>query len=541
MIETPPSYSKLISFIRIGLFAVLFVTAIAFFAAPGSADPSIIEYLTASPRYISPNDDGVQDVMTFLYRLNDSATVYLLVVRKDSSTVVDTLVSGLPQEPDRQHTAVWDGMFFDGTPAPEDTFLAVIRAQNDEETDSLYSQNVFIDVTDPTVVITAIFPGQFAPESKDPGRPKELDIDYIITDPPPSDSVETIVRIIDPTKEEVETFPGRFLAANDTSKTIWDGLSAKEDGLYRIEVWATDRAGNESTVFDFVDVDTDGPVIAITNVENGAKLSVLPDSISGWAFDRHGVRDSVWVRYDTDLPLRHISTFYYREDTLFFDAVLADSIPEEGVYAMGFKAADLLGVERTLGFTITWDTSPPSPPVLKNPPPVSYSPNFLLDGEVDGAVDDVMRIYRNDALADTIFPNVTGNWPHPMTLEVGLNRIWAVIVDNATNVSDPSNTIEVTYDNSSGLFIPQPFRPGDAFQVNLSKSTAAVTLRVYDLGGHLVVTLYNTESAVKITIPWDGLNGDGDKVMKGPLVAVAHVKSAGEAAIVFREIFVFEP
>ena len=288
-------------------------------------------------------------------------------------------------------------------------------------------------------------------------------------------------------------------------------------------------------------MDTDGPEITITNVENGAKLSVLPDSISGLAGDRHGVRDSVRVRYDTDLPFWPIPTFHYREDTLFFDAMLAGSIPEEGTYAMGFKATDLLDVERTLGFTITWDTSPPSPPVLKVPSPVSYSPDFLLDGEVDGAVDDVMRIYRNDAFADTIFPNVKDNWPHPMTLDVGLNRIWAVIVDNAANVSDPSNTIEVTYDNSGGLFIPQPFRPGDAFQVNLSKPSPSVTLRIYDLGGHLVVILYGRESSVDVSIPWDGLNGDGDTVKKGPLVAVAHVKSAGEGAIVFREIFVFEP
>jgi flagellar hook assembly protein FlgD len=114
--------------------------------------------------------------------------------------------------------------------------------------------------------------------------------------------------------------------------------------------------------------------------------------------------------------------------------------------------------------------------------------------------------------------------------------------DDAGNVSEPSNTIEITFDNSAGLFIPQPFKSGDAFQVNLSKNASSVTLRLYDLGGNLVKILRGTEVSSNISIPWDALNGDGEEVKKGPLVAVAAIVYAdGSDREIIRESFFCEP
>jgi len=127
-----------------------------------------------------------------------------------------------------------------------------------------------------------------------------------------------------------------------------------------------------------------------------------------------------------------------------------------------------------------------------------------------------------------------------MAIEEGLNRIWAVMVDNTGNASSPSNTIEITFDNAGGLFIPQPFRPGDTFQINLSKTASSVTLRIFDMGGNLVEMLKDTNQTTNVTITWSGLNGDGQEVKKGPLVAVAMVKYSAGGNIVLREIFLFE-
>jgi len=94
---------------------------------------------------------------------------------------------------------------------------------------------------------------------------------------------------------------------------------------------------------------------------------------------------------------------------------------------------------------------------------------------------------------------------------------------------------------AGGLYIAQPFRPGDAFQVNLAEPARYVTLRVYDMGGHLVRVLDERYGGDFVSIAWDGLNGDGEKAKKGPLVAVALVERSDGAKDTLRGIFLFEP
>ena len=145
-----------------------------------------------------------------------------------------------------------------------------------------------------------------------------------------------------------------------------------------------------------------------------------------------------------------------------------------------------MGQVRLRAYDITWDATAPSAPVLASLPPVIRSPSVVIDGTPGGAQTDVMRVYRNDELADTLFPNIEGQWPHTLGVEPGLNLIWAVMADEAGNVSPPSNTVQTTFDTSSGFYIPQPFRAGEAFQLNLAQDARRVTLRVYDLSGYLV-------------------------------------------------------
>ncbi|UCG51240.1 MAG: hypothetical protein JSW58_13740 [Candidatus Latescibacterota bacterium] len=514
----------------------------------GAGEAVLIEYLRVVPRYFSPNGDATRDSVTFSYALAESATVSVFVVEKDSTTILKTLIDGVAQEPITEYSVSWDGRDSGGSLAAEDTFLVLVTAQSSTSFDTEFS-NVFVDVTTPQVMITDVFPPDvFAPESPDTTQPSKLDITYQLTDPPPSDSVRVILIINDPGGDRVQDFPERFLPANGGLKETWDGASAVEDGLHRISVTVTDRAGNSSAAFYPIDIDLDGPEIAVTNLENGAVLQVLPDSLYGWTWHRHGVYDSVWVRYATPViqnpPFEQILTTYFRSDTLFFSAALADSILEEEIkYTVGLKTRDRLGLYRTLSLDVTWDQTSPPPPLLTHPPPVVHSPDFLLDGVIDPSIgfEDIMIIYHNDAAPDTIFPKGPGQWPHALTLDPGLNRIWAEIVDEAGNTSGPSNTIEVTLDTSMGLFILQPFRPNDSFQINLAEPTIAVTLRIYDMSGNLVEMLYNQDSSTNISILWDGLNGDNEQVKKGPLVAVAHVKYTGGGDLVFREIFLFEP
>jgi hypothetical protein len=528
--QRPPSHA------RRSVFSCLLALALGFGAAPAAA--RTIGSFSVQPYFFSPVRG---DSVTFRFTLDDTASVLLIVMESDSSTAVDTLVAGSILRNGTTHRTAWHGAYFDGTPAPEDTFVAFIRTETGAETDSLFSPLFFIDETSPQVFITLVDPGLIAPGSSDPAQSPDVEITCLVSDPPPTDSLEVDVVITGPEGDRVEALAERLVPANGTFKSVWNGVTATDDGLHGLEVTVRDRASNSANAISYVDVDTKEPTLTVTNVENGSMVRVLPDTLTGWVWDRSGVRDSVWVEYPGRTNFLLVESTYARFDTLFFGVALRDSIGEEGRQDFRFKAVDRVGQILIKAFDVTWDQSPPPTPILVQPPAVIHSPFVVLDGTMGGNPSDVMRIYRNDELADTLFPKIEGRWPHSLAIDPGLNRIWAVMSDGAGNVSPRSNTIEVTFDPASGLYVPEPFHPGDAFQVNLAEAARAITVRVYDMGGHAVRVLDGGTTSDNVTIAWDGINGDGVEVRKGPLVAVAFVEFASGTNETLREVFLFEP
>jgi hypothetical protein len=515
----------------------LIAIALVVLPAAAPAEARLIRSLSVQPFFFSPSEG---DTVTLRFQLNSAATVSLFVLEADSTTVVDTLLAGA-MIPTGLQSRGWRGEYFDGSPAPEDTFVAFLRAQSATESDSLFSPRIFIDNTFPQVTITLVDPAVIAPGSVDPGASEDVEITYLVSDPPPTDSVEVDVVVRGPDDSEVATLPEKLVAAQGSAKSIWDGENAQDDGVHSIEVVVRDRASKTASSMAYVEVEVSKPTISFTSLSSNRTLNVIPDSLSGWAWDRSGLRDTIWVEQPGSDQFVRVPSSFSRADTIFFTASLKDSIDEDGTYSLRFKALDTLGQQRIESFTITLDSSPPSPPILDEPSGVSHTPNYVLDGTVSGGVDDVMRVYRNGALADTLFPNLPGQWPHVLTLVPGLNGIWAIVVDDAGNASVQSNTVEVTFDPSAGLYIPQPFRPGDAFQMNVSGAEGSVTVRIYDLGGHLVRVLEERSAGEFVSLIWNGKNGDGEAVKKGPLVAVAREESASGGDDVIRKIFLFEP
>ncbi|MEJ2721328.1 MAG: hypothetical protein P8181_09340, partial [bacterium] len=445
---------------------------------------------------------------------------------------------------------VWDGTDPGGTPAPEDTFLVLLRAASvgGADADTAYSRYFFLDVTSPTVVITDLSPERFAPDSSNPPQEDTLFVEYDIHDPPPSDEVAAEVVIFDQTPKEVATLRTGYVGSNGSYTDSWDGSGTTKDGEHTVRVYARDEAGNEAEASRRFDVDLNGPTIAITNLESGLVLTELPDSVYGWAWHRHGVYDSVWSRFSTpanvDEPYVLLETTWFRSDTLFFSAPLKSVVEQQQVkYTFNFRAKDLLGVRHVKNLDVTWDQTPPPPPELEQPPKIVHSRNFVLSGRIPASVgfEDVMRIYRNGVLADSVFPAVPDQWPHPMTLTPGLNRIYGVMVDKAGNIGEPSNTIEVTWDRSVGVFIRQPFRPDDAIDITSREEVTSVTIRIYDMSGNLVRVVRHGGSGTNISVPWNGLNGDGTDVKKGPLVAVVRLTFLHGDDETHRKIFLFEP
>jgi flagellar hook assembly protein FlgD len=504
----------------------------------------VINTLTVTPSSISPNGDRVSDSLTVTYSLSDTAAVHVLILENDAATVVDTLRAAATQLPGIGHRTSWHGTYANGTPVPDDSYFVFVRAVAQDAVGAPVVDStlfvVFVDRVRPQVVVTDVFPSTFAPGA--PRAPSRLTAEFDVFDPYPSAKVDVRVEILR-LSARIATVADTTITPGDHQTETWAGGNISTEGTYTVKVLATDRASNSHEVRTNFEVDLLPPEIETTNLGSGASLRVIPDSLFGWAVDRASVIDSLLVRYSAPAPFVPIpSTAVGLNDTVFFAIQLTDSVVEqEKEYSIGLRAVDPWGRETISLFTITWDTIPPAPPVLNQPASPTRNPSVALTGS-DTDDTSVLRFFRNGVLADTTLANRPGfpGFPHTMMLHPGENRIYAVAVDQGGNASSPSNEIAITLDSSPGLLISQPFKPGDAFVVNLAETASSVTLRIYDLGGRLVKTLQSDSPGTNLLINWNGRNGDNDPVNKGPLVAVAQIHYQSGGSEVFREVFLFE-
>lgn len=501
----------------------------------------IIDNVQIDHFHISPNSDGITDSMTITYALGDTATsVFFLILQKDSTTAIDTLVAGVPH-PAGTSTAVWDGTDFNGSLVPEDNYLVFLKTQNTSASDSTY-RVVAVDVTTPSVTITGLFPNPFAPGSPAVGHSK-LTIEYDLDDPAPSTTLTVRVRIHNPTGSAIATlFSDTTQASTSTAVATWKGTEGgSTEGTYQVKIDATDRAGNSTLVYSSFEVDRVGPKVTFTDPQPGGRFAVVPDSLYGWTRDSNGI-GQLDVRYAAANPYLPVTNQFVVGDTVFFAVPLADSITTEGQHTIQFRAVNLTLRETVEPFGITLDTTAPTTPILVQPQSPTKFPVIQLNGTVPSGTEYV-RILRGGAVIDSVFhvPPAAHAFPYDLTLVVGINRITASAVDNTGNASPPSNEVVIIFENVPGLTIDQPFKPDDMFKVNLSRTASSTTVHIYDLGGQLVNALYSSTQSNIIEVPWEGTNGNFETVKRGPLVAVAVVEYVDGGSETFREIFLFQP
>lgn len=100
------------------------------------------------------------------------------------------------------------------------------------------------------------------------------------------------------------------------------------------------------------------------------------------------------------------------------------------------------------GNTITQvkDTTPPGPPYLANLPEATNQQNLEITGTCEPDATVILSVNNNESntLADK-----DGNFVFTVSLNKGQNTIWAKVRDQAGNVSQPSDTFTVTFDNEA--------------------------------------------------------------------------------------------
>lgn len=235
------------------------------------------------PVYISPNNDGIQDELTFPVQITDQRFVLawsFIIENTDGETVrtiankelrpemedlksfwslLTRVKAGIPL-PD---TLRWDGILDSGETAPDGEYRFYITATDDNDNVGVSERfTVFVDNTAPVISITPPTGANAMIFSPDGDGNKDT---FPVTQ---SGSVEDLWtgRFTDASGTTVRTIENRSAAP---ASFAWDGKNDSAqivpDGVYSYTISARDRAGNsaEARISNII-VDTDKPSINIS-------------------------------------------------------------------------------------------------------------------------------------------------------------------------------------------------------------------------------------------------------------------------------------
>jgi len=555
--RTPPGPTS--AFVAIVVFSAV-VIAVFCPVSPWAQGPDLVTDFGLSESAFSPDGDGAEDsTEVFLTLSEDSPSIAVVVYGSDSTTVVDTLLAPTPRSAG-SHTVHWNGTNGAGQPVPDGLYLVKLTAQGTAASDTTITLPVAVDVTPPAIQILLSEPYIYAPGL--PGTPQVYSVTFLVSNSSPSYGLPTLedqllIKMIgaNGAKVTLDTFVNvtpAYDGQDGIYELTWNAnlMNQVSDGEYLFDFELTDLVGHSASASDHPNVDIEPPNVGFINIEEGEYLTAVPDSLDAWAWDRNGI-DSLFVRYADTLTYWFITNTRVLRDTTFFSVPLADSVGGEGAHRISIRAMDAAAADTgwvaTPSLRFDVDLTAPAPPVLQPFDGLWRNPTFSIGGKWSNGTE-VIRLRQNGALVDSIFTLVLeaqglDSLVFQVTLEEGMNVFTATAVDEALNESAPSNEVRVQFVGDSGLFIPAPFGPNEEIHLNLLSVASGATLRIYDLSGEVVVILSNEFPARNYAFAWNGLNGDGEPVKKGPLVAVsqADYETDQGSDVVFREIFLFDP
>ena len=526
----------------VGLATILMV--------PASADAQLVSRFEVTVTAFSPDGDGTQDATKVVYALSDtSLSLSVIVFEADSITPVDTLRAPAFDASSGNQNLTWTGQRWNGTPAPEGTYVVTLNAVGEDDPDVLRSLPVFVDVTPPTTQILSAIPNPYAPGLA--GGPPSVAISFVVGDASPvstgrlPDALRST--FTNPSNAAVAVTPTiapPFAGGDGAYVMSWNAaseLSTLADGEYRVTLTLNDAAGYaSSSSYHFV-LDTRTPDVRVTSQANNASFRTAPDSLYGYAFDARGI-DSLSVRYASTRPYRPVTSAFVLDDSLRFAVVLADSVHGEGSYEVDLRAVDRARRVMVHSFSFQIDLTAPAPPQLAAFDGKTHAGTYTLSGTAAEAVaGSFVRIIRNGVLVDSVAISLSTSFSARVPLVPGRNELVAVLRDAAFNASGPSNTVVVRFESGSGLFMPIPFAPGASFQVNAVRVAAGASLRVFDVTGDLVAKFESRDARQFYSFPWNGVNGSGASVRRGPLVAVGSIDYDDGTHDVLRRVFLFDP
>jgi flagellar hook assembly protein FlgD len=490
-------------------------------AAPRAARAEIVG-VRATPTVISPNGDGVRDVVVFHWAVstNPAQLVRYTITRSPSGFigVGDTLGA----RPVGADSLVWNGTDSLGAVVPDG--LYAMKVEEVAPDSSILSSGITVVRIDNTAPVVPSFD---VPDTVVTVAP--FTVSGIAAD------ADTVILFRDGVRADTVTTSGTPLRFSFPLTLL--------AGHNRFSVQAIDVAGNLSPQTTDLDVlYAEGPDVG------------LPKATAFFSPNGDGVSDTTKVTFTLDAPTTELTVRIRRglapsptgpDNTepvaVLYDAPAAagtyvfpwdgrdstGTIAPDGSYLFAVHAESLSAEGAPIPATVTryapvrLDTTAPPAPVIDPAPPASVI-RSSLELAIRVVESDSVRIFRNGILVTSEAvgtPSGTRTLHVPVTLVSGPNTFAVQALDFAGNVSALGPSVTVRFDTPIGFHAPERFKTGDAFSVNLGSSARSVAIELFTLRGDPVRQLASTATATHYELPWDLKDTAGAFVGDGPYVA----------------------
>ncbi len=235
--------------------------AVIAFGAIDRQGPIISYELSQKSRNVSPNNDGVQDILSFDFAIDDESILdsYMIAIKDQSGETVKTIqntrdrldsteIAGFFKrlfEADQgisvPKVISWDGRTDGGTIAADGTYSLEIHAYDKNKNNSvLDAGEIYIDSTTPELAVELTSSRVFSPNG-------DGNLDTVAFSQVGSTEMYWNGRILDANGNEQNAF--EWNNASPPSEFVWDGLKTDgelvPDGIYQYELVGRDEAGNE--------------------------------------------------------------------------------------------------------------------------------------------------------------------------------------------------------------------------------------------------------------------------------------------------------
>ncbi|RFF32617.1 hypothetical protein DZC52_01365 [Wenzhouxiangella sediminis] len=354
--------------------------------------PPLIEMLTVNPKLFGPTGNGSLDSTAIGFSLAEAASVNLIVADAQENRLLDVLADeGFDQG---AHTIEWDGEDAQDVVLPDGRYRVLISAQALDDADHIgeAGHDVVIDTTAPQLEF--LYPD--APHIKGEGlaeigfeelHPYLLSFELLDADDNPVDSGE----VAQPSSQE------------EYGLVALDEL---DEGEYRLEVEAVDRAGNSSEANQTFVVDRTPPDIALGTPGEGDHLMVgKVYDVTGEVDDDHLTGWQLAVAVESEEPdwqVLHESNALPESSDLHEWLV---DLPD-GAYLFRLQAVDRAGNESEITRAFVVDGMPPEAQIASPESHAWAGPEL----EVIGTAQDLnLGAYRM-SMASLDNGEVSGDW-----------------------------------------------------------------------------------------------------------------------------------